>query len=135
MPINVDVPEGKTLTITGPAKAIITVDPGREDLVKLDDGNGGEPEPPEEPASLTSLSPNTAVAGDADDITMIVNGSGFSADSVIVFNGHDEPTTLISPTKVSTGVKPSLFVVPAECPVIVRNGDMDSNALTFSFTE
>jgi len=133
MPVTVDVPEGKTLTVTGPAKAVITVDPGREDLVKLDDG--GEPEPPEEPAVLTSLSPNTAVAGDAADITMVVNGSGFTANSVIVFNGHDEPTTLVSASKVSTGVKPSLFVVPAECPVVVRNGNQNSNALTFSFTE
>jgi hypothetical protein len=83
---------------------------------------------------VTSLEPNTAVAGSAPDITMVVNGTGFDKTSVITFNGLDEPTTLISPTQVSTGVKPSLFVVPATCPVAVRNGRRTSNQMPFTFT-
>jgi len=48
MPVNVEVPEGKVLTVTGPAKAIITVDPGKGDLVKLDDVEIIPPGPPPE---------------------------------------------------------------------------------------
>jgi len=94
----------------------------------------GGPPPVEAAPVVTSLSPNSAVAGDEADITMVVNGSGFNESSVIVFNSYDEPTTLISDTKVSTGVKPSLFIVPADCPVAVRNGSVTSNAVIFSFT-
>jgi hypothetical protein len=85
--------------------------------------------------TVSSLSPDTAVAGDADDITMTVNGSGFMPGTVIVFNGLDEPTTYVSASAVSTGVKPSLFVVPAECPVGVRNGSIKSNEMPFTFTD
>ena len=82
---------------------------------------------------LNSLTPATAVAGDATDITMIVDGTGFTAQSTIVFNGFDEPTTIISPTQVSTIVKPSIFGV-STCPVEVRNGTGTSNSLNFEFT-
>lgn len=95
-----------------------------------------EPQPEPDPAPvLTSLTPDNAESGAVDDITMVVNGSGFTSSSVIVFNGHDEPTTLVSASKVSTGVKPSLFVVPAICPVEVRNTGGTSNSLMFEFTE
>jgi IPT/TIG domain len=84
---------------------------------------------------IDALSPNNAVSGDAADITMNVMGSGFMSTSVIVFDGHDEPTTFISASTVSTGVKPSLFVVPAVCPVSVRNADgTTSNTMDFEFT-
>src|SRR4029077_8762435 len=96
-------------------------------------------EPPDQPDALSpvvdSLSPNMAMAGDPVYITMVVNGSGFMSGTVIVFNGFDEPTTFISNTQVSTGVKPSLFVVPAECPVGVRNGSIKSNEMIFAFVE
>jgi hypothetical protein len=131
------IEEGQVVEITGPATLRVTSDvPGS---VLID----GEPvtkppepttPPPEEPAVVSSLDPETAVAGDPTDITMTVTGSGFTAASVIVFDGLDEPTTLISPTQVSTGVKPSLFVVPADCLVGVRNAAGMSNELVFSFT-
>ena len=76
-----------------------------------------------------------AVSGAAADITMVVTGTGFTEGSVITFNDLDEPTTFISDTEVSTGVKPSLFVVPAVCPVAVRDAGGTSNALDFTFTE
>jgi hypothetical protein len=90
--------------------------------------------PPAQAPVLSSLSPASAVAGDAADITMTVNGTGFTPGSVIVMNGYDEPTTVMSTTQVRTGVKPSLFVVPADVPVLVRNSDKTSNELTFTFT-
>ena len=86
--------------------------------------------------TVTELQPATAVAGDNVDIRMYVIGTGFSKDSVITFNGLDEPTTFHDSTRVSTGVKPSLFVVPAACPVGVRNpGYAPTSTVDFTFTE
>jgi len=97
----------------------------------------GGPVPPEPPAAptLDSLSPATAVAGDATDITMSAIGTGFTADSIIMFNGLPEPTTFVSDTEVTTGVKPSLFVVPAVCPVEVHTVSQIAGPLDFSFTD
>jgi hypothetical protein len=97
----------------------------------------GGPVPPEPPAlpTLTSLSPNTAVAGAPDDIVMSAIGTGFTPQSIIVFNGFSEPTTFVSDTEVTTGVKPSLFVVPAVCPVEVHTGTTVSGPIDFTFTE
>jgi len=97
----------------------------------------GGPEIPEPPAlpTLTSLSPNTAVAGAPDDIVMSAIGTGFTSASIIVFNGFSEPTTFVSDTEVTTGVKPSIFVVPAVCPVEVHTGTTVSGPVDFTFTE
>jgi hypothetical protein len=98
---------------------------------------GGEGAGGEEDAApdLESLDPDEADAGDATDIVMHVHGTGFTEQSVIYFNGLQEPTTFVSETEVTTGVKPSLFVVPAVCPVTVRNGEHESDALEFEFLD
>jgi hypothetical protein len=96
-----------------------------------EEGGGEEGEAPD----LESLDPDEADAGDATDIVMHVHGTGFTEQSVIYFNGLQEPTTFVSETEVTTGVKPSLFVVPAVCPVTVRNGEHESDALEFEFLD
>jgi hypothetical protein len=84
---------------------------------------------------LVSLTPTTAQIGDPDFILQ-VTGTGFTATSVIVFNGFDEPTTLISETEVTTGVNMTVWLTPtAPLPVVVRNDTAVSNALSFTFTE
>jgi hypothetical protein len=88
-----------------------------------------------EAPDLESLDPDEADAGDAADIVMHVHGTGFTEQSVIYFNGLAEPTTFVSETEVTTGVKPSLFVVPAVCPVTVKNGNYESDALEFEFLD
>lgn len=93
-----------------------------------------EPAPPLVAPTVASLNPNTAESGDPTDVTMVVTGTGFTEASVIIFNGFDEPTTLISDTQCSTIVKPSLFVVPAVCPVQVRDAGGTSNSVDFTFT-
>lgn len=107
-----------------------------EEIKPIDVGPQGiRPEALEAP-TLIALNPSTALVGDALDIVMVVEGTHFHPESVIVFNGHDEPTKFIDRTHVSTGVKPSLFTVPAVCPVAVRNpGFATSNTLDFSFVE
>jgi hypothetical protein len=89
-----------------------------------------------EKPTATALSPDTAVAGDATDIVMTVTGTGFTESSVIWFAGHAEPTTFVSATEVSTGVKPSLFTVPDSCEVVVKTADGQASdpPLTFTFT-
>jgi len=92
------------------------------------------PPEPAEPPVLTAIDPNTAVLGDPD-LVLHCYGSGFSAETVIVFSDQDEPTTLVSDSEVTTGVKPSLGWGAVEVPVKVRNGDLTSTAFAFTFTE
>jgi hypothetical protein len=88
----------------------------------------------EDPPTLTSLSPDTAVSGDPDFVLSCI-GTGFTDKTVIRFGStQDEPTTLVSDTEVTTGVKPSLFA-PAVVPVAVHNGDSWSEWVDFTFTE
>ena len=125
MGINYSVPAGSVFTLNGPAT--VEVKSTFEEPIIAPVG-----EFPEAPV-LTSLEPATAVSGDAD-IVMKCIGSGFTDETVIKFGDFDEPTTLISDTEVSTGVKPSLFA-PAAVPVCVRNGPLYSESQTFTFTE
>lgn len=133
MGVTIEVKDGSVAEITGPARIVVTTDvPGS---VLIDGEPLAPPVAPDVAATVTGLSPNTAVAGDAADITMSVMGDGFTSASVIVFNGLEEPTTFVSAAQLSTGVKPSLFVVPADCPVGVRTGSAMSNEIPFSFTD
>jgi hypothetical protein len=83
---------------------------------------------------VTALEPDTVAIG-APSFTLRVLGTGFTADSVIVFAGQDEPTTVVSDTEVTTGVNMAVWLGPDALPVLVRNGESASDALTFTFTE
>lgn len=86
------------------------------------------------PPVITSISPNTVVLG-SPNFDVLINGSGFTPESVIVFNGFDEPTTLVSPTQVKTGVNMSVWAAPAVVPIMVRSASGAlSNAMNFAFT-
>ena len=89
---------------------------------------------PEATLRLAKLSPNTAVAGAEADIVMSCIGTGFTKETVIKFGDYDEPTTFVSATEVTTGVRPSLFINPDTVPVLVHTGEVSSDALTFTFT-
>jgi len=116
------ISEGEMAMIAGPAKA---------DVVGADEQ--GVVVPLEQP-TVSALEPDTAVLGSAD-IDLVVTGTGFNELTKIVFNGFDEPTKLLSPTEVSTGVKPSLFSVAEALPVGVRTGSLVSDTLDFTFTD
>lgn len=83
---------------------------------------------------INSLVPDTAEVG-GPDIVMVVDGTGFTPNSVIVWSGSDEATTVLDAERVSTTVKPSTASGPWPIPVAVRNGENVSNELTFTFTE
>jgi len=84
--------------------------------------------------TISALTPNTAVL-DSPDVTMVVTGTDFSENSVIIFAGQEEPIEYISDTEISTIVKPSLGWGAVTVPVSVKNGTMESGELEFTFTE
>jgi hypothetical protein len=88
---------------------------------------------PSEPPVLLSLSPNSAASGDPDFV-LRCRGANFGSGAVILFGQEDEPTTLVSSSEVTTGVKPSLFS-PAVVPVTIRSGGKVSQAVDFTFTD
>ena len=66
-------------------------------------GPGGEQAKPE----IEALDPDEIEMGAADTV-LHVHGSGFTEQSVIHFAGHDEPTSFVSESEITTGLKPSL---------------------------
>jgi|SRR4249919_1619354 hypothetical protein len=139
MAVTIEVKDGSTLTVAGPATAVVTSDVPGSCLIDgqpIPGGAPGEAPAPEEDApTISSLSPAFAVIGDPADLEMIVTGTGFTDASTIVFNGGDETTAFISDVEVSTTVKPSTAGVAGAFPVEVRNGELVSNSLPFTFTE
>jgi hypothetical protein len=99
-------------------------------------GGGKPPLLPDESdtPALTSLVPPSAVLG-SPDFTLRVRGTGFVEGVVIVFAGHDEPTTFVTGREVTTGVDMSVWEGPDPAiPVVVRHPDgRVSNTLTFAF--
>lgn len=73
------------------------------------------------PPTLTALEPDTASITDAD-FNGHIRGTGFTPQTVIVWNGVDEPTTFVDSTDVWTLVKPSVVTAPTVLDVTVRNG-------------
>jgi hypothetical protein len=98
-------------------------------------GEGWSATPIAAPPVVTALEPDTVALG-APSFTIRVVGAGFAPDAVIVWNGSDEVTTVVSATEVTTGVNMATATVAVSVPVAVRNGDgLVSNALDFTFTE
>ena len=84
--------------------------------------------------TVTSIAPDTAVVGDPD-LTLTVNGTNFTENTKVIFNGGEEATQFVSDTEVSTVVKPSLASGPAVVPVGVANSGYPSGTLDFTFTD
>jgi hypothetical protein len=92
------------------------------------------PPPPDEPPEITSLEPDNATIG-SPSFTLYIHGTGFTPGSVIVFAGHDEPTTVDPDGVVSTGINMPLWTGPDKVDVYVRNGAARSNLMLFTFAE
>ncbi len=85
---------------------------------------------------LTSLSPNSAVAGDPT-FTLTATGSSFVAGSVVGFNGVTLATTFVSATELTAIVPASLLAAPGDFPVVVTSpapGGGTSAPLFFAVT-
>lgn len=85
--------------------------------------------------TVSNLTPSSAVIG-SPAFDLLVNGTNFTPESVIYFNGLAEPTTYVSATQVKTGVNMPLWVAPATVPVTVLSKDgVLSNAMSFTFND
>lgn len=84
--------------------------------------------------TATALVPTSATIGDPS-FTVHVQGTGFTPSSVILWNGLEEPTTVVSPTELTTGVNMPLWTAPAVVPVTVQTGGVHVTdpPLTFEF--
>jgi outer membrane protein assembly factor BamB len=69
------------------------------------------------PGTLTSLSPSTVQAGVA--FTLTVNGSGFGAGAVVIFNGNAVPTTFVSTTQLTASISAGAISQPDPYTVVV----------------
>ena len=77
------------------------------------------------PGSLTSLSPSTVQAGIA--FTLTVNGSGFDAGSVVIFNGNAVPTTFVSATQLTASISASAIAQADPYTVVVTPSEASSS--------
>ena len=92
----------------------------------------GVTEAPPDPPTLTSLTPSTALAGTAS-VPVVVTGTGFAPDTVIVWDGADLPTTVESETSASATA--DLTAAGAGViPVAVRAGGVLSAPQSFTVT-
>jgi len=89
------------------------------------------PEWASEAPVVESIDPPETTIGDPS-FDLIVSGTGFYEQSVIVFAGQDEPTTLTD-GKLSTGVNMNVWQGPDTVKVSVRNGPIPSNEVDFTF--
>lgn len=101
------------------------------------------PWPPIDPAlntgpakpTVTALVPNTAEIG-TPPLVMKVQGTNFTPNSEILWNGVPEPTTYVSATELTTVVKPETATGAFTIPVSVRTQWVNADAgQNFSFTE
>jgi len=71
---------------------------------------------------LTSLEPSSASITDPN-FEGHVRGANFTPDSVIIWNGVEEPTRYVSENDLWTTVVPSVVTAPTVLDVYVRSGD------------
>jgi hypothetical protein len=84
--------------------------------------------------TLTSLSPNTALAGSAA-FTLVVTGTNFIDSSVVRWNGNDRPTTFASATELHAQIAASDIATQGTVTVTVFTpapGGGTSNSATFT---
>lgn len=103
-----------------------------EELVPPDP-NPEPPDPDVTTPELTSLEPASAPI-QSGDITIQIHGTGFSNETIMMWNGADDHAAYVSETQMSTVVKTSLATVPSTCTVVMRNGSNYSNTLMFELT-
>ena len=80
---------------------------------------------------VDALSQDSVTIGD-DSFVLYVSGASFYDGSVIVFAGHDEPTTLEDDGTLSTGINMDVWLGPDTVKVGVRNITLHSNELDFT---
>jgi hypothetical protein len=70
--------------------------------------------------AITALAPDNAASGSAG-LTLTVNGSNFSAKSVVNWNGAAQATTWVSANQVTAAIAATDLATPATVPITVTN--------------
>jgi outer membrane protein assembly factor BamB len=102
-------------------------------------GNSGSPSTPVPPPSvtLTTLAPDTAVAG-SGDLIVTATGSGYTTSSVVKWNGVALTTNYVSATSLTATVSAADLTAPGSFAVTVADpsqGDAGSAAVQFTITD
>jgi 6-phosphogluconolactonase (cycloisomerase 2 family) len=85
--------------------------------------------PPNQTPTITSISPNSAVAGGAG-FTLTINGTNFIASSLVNFEGSAAPTTFVSSTQLTAAIPASSISRMGTAPVTVENPASDGGFST-----
>lgn len=85
-----------------------------------------------ESPAITSVAP-TSIPYGTPQLTVGVVGTGFTAETAVVWRGADVPTTMVDDKLVQFMVDPSIESVAHTEQVSVHNGNLYSNTKTFSF--
>ena len=125
-----DAGTGSTGSINEPAGSQVIPPGAGQGVGGAGGGEGTEIKTPE----IDALDPDEIEIGAADTV-LHVHGSGFTPQSVIHFAGHDEPTSFVNDTEVTTGLKPSLWQAADVVECTVKNGGYESEAVEFEFLE
>ena len=91
--------------------------------------------PPPTP-TITTISPNSAVAGGAA-FTLTINGTNFVAASMVNFGGSAPATTFVSSTQLTAAIPAASIASTGTLAVTVTNpapGGGTSNAMNFTVT-
>jgi hypothetical protein len=90
--------------------------------------------------NISALVPGDTGAG-APSFMLTINGSGFSTNSVVFFNGGAQPTTFVNPAQVTALIPAAQVASTATLPVYVRvstgsgmYGSVSQNSNTVNFT-
>lgn len=83
--------------------------------------------------TLTALTPSTAIAG-GPAFTLTLDGTNFTASSVVKWNGSDRVTTLVNPTRLTAQITAADIQSGGTFPVFVNNpGSVGASSQTLNF--
>ena len=97
-------------------------------------GSGSKAQPPNPSLTITSISPNTAVAG-GPAFTLAINGTNFIASSMVNFGGVATTTTFVNTSQLTAAIPASSIASVGTSAVTVTNpapAGGTSNAIDFT---
>ncbi|MBV9788003.1 MAG: IPT/TIG domain-containing protein [Chloroflexi bacterium] len=80
---------------------------------------------------INTLRPNVVMAG-GEGFALTINGSGFTADAVVQWNGSALPTTYVNDQQLTARVTASLIANAGSASVTVIVGGTTSNSVSFT---
>jgi hypothetical protein len=94
---------------------------------------------PGTPPAITSLMASTTSAAStpycsSQGFTLTVNGTNFTSDAAVTWNGAVQPTTFVSATQVTAAIPATNAAFPGSATVSVANSLGTSNSLPFTLS-